>query len=248
MDRKRQRSRKRSKKKSADSATCEESANVQTEPQQVQQGQAPVQSHKRRKIASPASESSSVKKVASTESKKSEQQTDVVDQTNSTEDDPLAPETPEKIEYDFTKVDLSAATINAIEGMKFTRMTEIQARAIPPLMAGKDVLGAAKTGSGKTLAFLIPAVELMCKVKFKPRNGTGVIVISPTRELTLQIYAVLSELCREHTQTVGISMGGANRRAEAERLAKGVNILVATPGRLLDHLQHTKGFVFKNLM
>ena len=57
--------------------------------------------------------------------------------------------------------------------MGFTRMTEVQARTIPPLMAGRDVLGAAKTGSGKTLAFLVPAVEMLHKLKFKPRNGNA---------------------------------------------------------------------------
>jgi ATP-dependent RNA helicase DDX18/HAS1 len=64
---------------------------------------------------------------------------------------------------------------------------QIQARAIPPLLVGKDVLGAARTGSGKTLAFLIPAVELLHNVHFAPRNGTGVVVICPTRELAIQV-------------------------------------------------------------
>ena len=108
-------------------------------------------------------------------------------------------------------------------------------------------MGAAKTGSGKTLAFLIPAIELLYKLHFKPRNGTGVIIISPTRELALQIFGVAKELLKYHNQTFGIIMGGANRKAEAERLQKGVNLLVATPGRLLDHLQNTKGFNVANL-
>lgn len=67
--------------------------------------------------------------------------------------------------------------------------------------------------------------------------GTGVIVVSPTRELALQIFGVAKELCKHHNQTCAIVMGGANRKAEAEKLAKGVNLLVSTPGRLLDHLQ-----------
>jgi superfamily II DNA/RNA helicase len=74
-----------------------------------------------------------------------------------------------------------------------------------------------------------------------------VIVVSPTRELALQIFGVAKDLCKHHNQTFAIVMGGANRKAEAEKLAKGVNLLVSTPGRLLDHLQNTKGFVFKNL-
>jgi ATP-dependent RNA helicase DDX18/HAS1 len=77
--------------------------------------------------------------------------------------------------------------------------------------------------------------------------GTGVIVVSPTRELALQIFGVARELLTAHSQTYGIVIGGANRRAEAEKLTKGVNLLIATPGRLLDHLQNTPGFVFKNL-
>lgn len=77
--------------------------------------------------------------------------------------------------------------------------------------------------------------------------GTGVIVVSPTRELALQIFGVARELMAHHSQTFGIVIGGANRRAEAEKLAKGVNLLIATPGRLLDHLQNTQGFVYKNI-
>ena len=147
----------------------------------------------------------------------------------------------------FSELNLSEKTMEAIKDMKFESMTEIQQRGIPPLLAGRDVLGAAKTGSGKTLAFLIPAVEMLSSLRFKPRNGTGVIVVSPTRELALQIFGVARELMAHHSQTYGIVIGGANRRAEAEKLAKGVNLLIATPGRLLDHLQNTQGFVFKNL-
>jgi ATP-dependent RNA helicase DDX18/HAS1 len=64
---------------------------------------------------------------------------------------------------------------------------QIQARSIPHLLAGRDVMGAAKTGSGKTLAFLIPAIELLYNLHFSPRNGTGVIVVCPTRELAIQV-------------------------------------------------------------
>lgn len=146
----------------------------------------------------------------------------------------------------FDELSLSEKTMKAIKEMGFTKMTEIQRRGIPPSLTGRDVLGAAKTGSGKTLAFLIPVVEMLSSLRFKPRNGTGVIVVSPTRELALQIFGVARELMAHHSQTYGIVIGGANRRAEAEKLSKGVNLLIATPGRLLDHLQNTP-FVFKNL-
>ncbi|KAL2112164.1 hypothetical protein VUR80DRAFT_8420 [Thermomyces stellatus] len=146
----------------------------------------------------------------------------------------------------FAELNLSEKTLKALNEMGFSEMRGIQQRTIPPLLTGRDVLGAAKTGSGKTLAFLVPAVEMLHSLRFKPRNGTGVIIVSPTRELALQIFGVATELMSHHSQTYGIVIGGANRRAEAEKLAKGVNLLVATPGRLLDHLQNTK-FVFKNL-
>ncbi|KAI0071157.1 DEAD-domain-containing protein [Panus rudis PR-1116 ss-1] len=142
---------------------------------------------------------------------------------------------------------LSERTNAALSEMGFTNMTPVQEKTIPLLLAGKDVLGAARTGSGKTLAFLIPAIELLHRLKFKPRNGTGVIILTPTRELALQIFGVAKQIMEHHSQTVGIVMGGANRRAEVERLEKGVNLLVAVPGRLLDHLQNTKGFIYRNL-
>ncbi|XP_058227200.1 DEAD-box ATP-dependent RNA helicase 51-like isoform X1 [Rhododendron vialii] len=147
----------------------------------------------------------------------------------------------------FESLPISELSLNSIKEMNFQCLTQIQARSIPPLLEGKDVLGAARTGSGKTLAFLIPAVELLHHIRFTPRNGTGVVVICPTRELAIQTHAVAKDLLKYHSQTLGLVIGGAARRGEAERIVKGVNLLVATPGRLLDHLQNTKGFIYKNL-
>ncbi|KAK2906385.1 ATP-dependent RNA helicase DDX18 [Channa argus] len=142
---------------------------------------------------------------------------------------------------------VSENTLKGVKEMGFEHMTEIQHKSIRPLLEGRDVLAAAKTGSGKTLAFLIPSIELIYKLKFMPRNGTGVVILSPTRELAMQTYGVLKELITHHVHTYGLIMGGSNRSAEAQKLANGINILVATPGRLLDHLQNTPGFMYKNL-
>ncbi|KAL1806646.1 hypothetical protein DCAR_0832476 [Daucus carota subsp. sativus] len=147
----------------------------------------------------------------------------------------------------FESLNLSEPTLKAINDMEFNYTTEIQGRCIPLLMEGKNVVAAAKAGSGKTLAFLVPAVELLHKLNFAPRNGTGVIVVCPTRELAIQTHAVAKELLKYHSMTHGLVIGGAARRGEAERLVKGVNLLVATPDRLLDHLQNTKGFIYKRL-
>lgn len=148
----------------------------------------------------------------------------------------------------FDELGFSERTLNALKDMGFDRMTEVQARCIPHAMAGRDVLGAARTGSGKTLAFLLPIVELLSRVKWTNRNGTAAVIIAPTRELALQISGVVEDVCKYHSQTYGIAMGGANRKIEADKLQKGVALLVATPGRLLDHLQNTPGFVYKNLL
>ena len=138
------------------------------------------------------------------------------------------------------------ATMKAIDEMGFKNMMEIQAKSIPILLEGKDLIAAARTGSGKTLGFLIPAIELVYKLEAWPHNGTICIIISPTRELSMQTFGVLEELMKYHKMTYGIIMGGTNRSSEVAKLEKGVNILVATPGRLLDHLMNTKGFVFCN--
>jgi ATP-dependent RNA helicase DDX18/HAS1 len=133
--------------------------------------------------------------------------------------------------------------------MGYDKMTKVQAKSIPPLLTGKDLIGSAATGSGKTLAFLVPIVELLRKAKFHTRNGTGAMILSPTRELAMQIYGVCKELLGDTSSlTYGLVMGGANRKTEAERLRKGVNIVIATPGRLLDHLRNSPGFVTRNLL
>ncbi|CAJ0961618.1 unnamed protein product, partial [Mesorhabditis belari] len=153
-----------------------------------------------------------------------------------------------KQNFDSLKGRVSDATLKQISSMGFTTMTEIQHRTIEPLLEGRDVLASAKTGSGKTLGFLVPAIELLIKLDWKIHNGTGVMIISPTRELSMQTYGVLSELLEGHPHlTHGLIMGGSNRSTEVEKLAKGISILVATPGRLLDHLQNTKALDVHNL-
>ncbi|KAF9557858.1 DEAD-domain-containing protein [Agrocybe pediades] len=205
-------------------------------------------------------------KAAAPESTPSDEKEASKDETTPTTDNTSAPSTskskpaetsstpsktttkdPKSDRLPFSTLELSSQTSRALEEMGMTHMTHVQAKSIPVLLAGKDVLGAARTGSGKTLAFLIPAVELLHRLKFKPMNGTGIIIITPTRELAMQIFGVARDLMKYHSQTFGIVIGGANRRAEEEKLVKGVNLLVATPGRLWDHLRDTKGFVRRNL-
>jgi ATP-dependent RNA helicase DDX18/HAS1 len=149
----------------------------------------------------------------------------------------------------FVDLSLTPSLTKAItEQLNFTTMTRIQSEAIPHLIKGRDVLGAAKTGSGKTLAFLVPAFELLNKVKFAHHQGTGVLIITPTRELAQQIFDIAQTLATHQFRTVALIIGGFNRKLEANKLQKGASVVVATPGRLLDHLLNTQGFKTHNLL
>lgn len=142
-------------------------------------------------------------------------------------------------------------------------MTDIQVQSLPISLKGKDVLGAARTGSGKTLAFLIPVLEILYRRKWGPQDGLGALVISPTRELVIplspclffanivpfqavQIFEVLRSIGGFHSFSAGLVIGGKNLKDERERLSR-MNILVATPGRLLQHMDQTIGFEGSNL-
>lgn len=142
----------------------------------------------------------------------------------------------------FSDLEICTELKTNIARMGLDEMFPIQREAIPALIAGGDVLAAAKTGSGKTLAFLIPAVELLIRTKASPSDGVLVLVIAPTRELAFQTHATAVDLLRGTSATCGLSIGGTQKKSEARAIASGVNLLVATPGRLVDHIIGTTGF------
>lgn len=124
---------------------------------------------------------------------------------------------------------------------KFITPTEIQRQAIGYTLQGKDILGAAKTGSGKTLAFLVPILEtLFCK-KWTRLDGVGALVISPTRELAYQIYETLRKVGHLHDFSACLIIGGQNLKFERKRMDQ-MNILISTPGRLLQHMDENPLF------
>ncbi|VDI69202.1 ATP-dependent RNA helicase DDX31/DBP7 [Mytilus galloprovincialis] len=131
---------------------------------------------------------------------------------------------------------------NLEEKIGHKTMTAVQKQTIPYIMQGRDVLVKSQTGSGKTLAFAVPIVQALQSIspKIQRVHGPYAIVIVPTRELATQSFNTFQKLVNPFTWIVpGCLMGGEKRKAEKARLRKGINILVATPGRLLDHLQHT---------
>ena len=134
----------------------------------------------------------------------------------------------------FTAFGLSPQLLKAIHELGFTRPTPIQDQAIPPALAGKDVLACAMTGSGKTAAFLLP---IMQRFLTKRRGTTRALILTPTRELAAQIAEHLSELA-VHTPLTGAAVyGGVGMGPQEHAFRSGVDVIVATPGRLLDHFR-----------
>ena len=132
----------------------------------------------------------------------------------------------------FTGFGLDATLLRAIRELGFTRPTPIQSQAIPPAMEGKDVLACAMTGSGKTAAFLLPILQ---QLRLKPRGATRALVLAPTRELAAQIHEHLEELA-VHTPVTGAAVfGGVGMEPQEHAFRSGVDVIIATPGRLLDH-------------
>src|SRR5438094_2908369 len=135
----------------------------------------------------------------------------------------------------FTTSGLHPDLLRGIKELGFTRPTPIQSDAIPPAMAGKDVLAAAMTGSGKTAAFLLPILQ---RLLGKKRGTTRALILTPTRELAAQIDEHLRDLS-VHTPISGAAVyGGVAMGPQEHAFRTGVDVLVATPGRLLDHFQH----------
>ncbi len=136
----------------------------------------------------------------------------------------------------FSSFGLHADILRGVKDLAFTRPTPIQTEAIPPAMAGRDVLACAMTGSGKTAAFMLPVIHRFITNPPKQR-ATRALVLTPTRELAAQIHENLLELA-QHTSISGAAIyGGVGMGAQEHAFRTGVDILIATPGRLLDHLR-----------
>lgn len=146
----------------------------------------------------------------------------------------------------FSDLPLSEPTASGLASSHYKTLTDIQSRAIAQAIKGRDILGAAKTGSGKTLAFLVPVLENLYRKQWTDYDGLGALILSPTRELAIQIFEMLRKVGRHHTFSAGLVIGGKSLREEQERLGR-MNILVCTPGRMLQHLDQTALFDTFNL-
>eukprot|EP00249_Psilotum_nudum_P018829 c26981_g1_i2 orf=166-2706(+) len=142
----------------------------------------------------------------------------------------------------FQHLPISDATLRGLADAMYVRMTAIQRAAIPHALCGRDVLGAAKTGSGKTLAFLIPVVEKLYRLLWCSIDGVGAVIISPTRELAVQIFDELKKVGKYHDLSGGLLIGGRKGVDMEKDRVNNLNILVCTPGRLLQHMDETPNF------
>ncbi|OWM88754.1 hypothetical protein CDL15_Pgr002521 [Punica granatum] len=142
----------------------------------------------------------------------------------------------------FDQLPISKKTKDGLREAKYKKMTDIQRASLPHSLCGRDVLGAAKTGSGKTLAFIIPVLEKLYSERWSPEDGVGSIIISPTRELAGQLFDVLRVVGRHHGFSAGLLIGGRRDVDLEKQSVNELNVLVCTPGRLLQHMDETPNF------
>ncbi|CAH0564646.1 unnamed protein product [Brassicogethes aeneus] len=164
---------------------------------------------------------------------------------NENEEEPLKEETPAESEKPVTWQDLGLvdALCKACEQLKWKEPSKIQKEAIPVAIQGKDIIGLAETGSGKTAAFALPILQALLE---NPQRYFA-LILTPTRELAFQISEQFEALGSSIGVKCAVIVGGMDMMSQALILAKKPHILIATPGRLIDHLENTKGFSLRAL-
>src|SRR5688572_6960221 len=135
----------------------------------------------------------------------------------------------------FDQLGLSPEVLEAVKAAGFTTPTPIQAQAIPPALERRDVLGLAQTGSGKTAAFALPMLTMMEKGRARARMPRT-LILEPTRELAAQVHEAFETLGRQHKLTVALLIGGVSFDDQDRKIDRGADVVIATPGRLLDHV------------
>ncbi|MBY6187725.1 DEAD/DEAH box helicase [Marinobacter hydrocarbonoclasticus] len=138
----------------------------------------------------------------------------------------------------FSQLALDKRLLATVDHLGFSEATEIQQKAIPAAMAGKDLLASSRTGSGKTLAFLLPAMQRLIRNKPLSKRDPRVVILAPTRELAKQVYGQLRLVVANTSFKSLLILGGEDFNQQSKALAKDPHFVVATPGRLADHLEH----------
>lgn len=135
----------------------------------------------------------------------------------------------------FADLDLRAPILRAVEESGYETMTPIQSKAIPKVLEGKDLIAVAQTGTGKTAAFSLPIIQLLVngEGKRKPKTARS-LILAPTRELALQIEENIRGYAKYLHYKIALVFGGVSQKPQVKSLSQGTDILIATPGRLLD--------------
>lgn len=147
----------------------------------------------------------------------------------------------------FYQMNLSRPLMRAIGVLGYTYPTPIQASTIPIALLGRDICGCAATGTGKTAAYILPTLE---RLLYRPLNNqtvTRVLVLVPTRELGAQVYQVTKQLCQFTTIEIGLAIGGLDLKAQEIILRQNPDVVIATPGRLIDHIKNTPSFTLDSI-
>ncbi len=139
----------------------------------------------------------------------------------------------------FDALGLSPKVLEAVTAAGFSIPTPIQAQAIPHVLTRKDVLGLAQTGSGKTAAFVLPMLSMLEKGRARARMPRT-LILEPTRELAAQVQQAFETLGKDHKLTVALLIGGVSFDDQAAKIDRGADVVIATPGRLLDHFERGK--------
>lgn len=134
----------------------------------------------------------------------------------------------------FSDLGLNSTFVKAIEEKGYSEPTPIQAKAIPEILKGKDILASAQTGTGKTAGFTLPLLQRLSKQKHHPSRSVRALILTPTRELASQVYENVREYSLFSDLKSTVIFGGVNQKPQVKKINKGIDVLVATPGRLLD--------------
>lgn len=186
-----------------------------------------------KKLQAQDERSSSDSEEEEVEAKKETTRTEDVEQDDSTE----------KTLESFSDLNIVPELLQACKNLNFTKPTPIQAKAIPPALEGKDIIGLAQTGSGKTAAFALPILNRL----WHDQSPYYACILSPTRELAQQIKETFDSLGTIMGARTTCIVGGMNMMDQARDLMRKPHIIIATPGRLMDHLENTKGFSLRKL-
>ncbi|KAG5418994.1 DBP4 [Candida metapsilosis] len=156
------------------------------------------------------------------------------------------PQVDENAMQQFSDLPITQNTLRGLKESAFISLTDIQKKTIPIALKGHGLMGTARTGSGKTLAFLIPVIEILIKNDITEYDGLAALIVSPTRELAVQIFEVLAKIGKYNSFSAGLVTGGKDVQYEKERISR-MNILVGTPGRISQHLNEAVGMETSNL-